>query len=117
MEVDERRVFGGGYFPDDLDIPPMQRNQVLEVGQPAFGQGGRFLPGLVGSRGREQYGDDVVFTGNANHLAEIVAEVIQRNPYLAGFSEELLVGEECSIDELNGSKAGKSADCREELSE
>ena len=104
MEVDQRRVLLRRHLPYGLDVPSMQGHQVVEIGQPSALQIRRLPSASVGSGRGEQDGNDAVVPGDADHLAEIVAEVGQGDPVRAGVGEELPEAEEGLVGELDGPK-------------
>ena len=101
MEVDEWRVFLGRHVSHGLDVPSMQRHQIVEIIQPMQGQVGRFPSAPMRSGGGEQDGDDVMIACDADHAAEVGAEVGQGDAIRAGLPEEPHQGKHGPVGELD----------------
>ena len=79
----------------------MQRHQIVEIIQPMQGQVGRFPSAPMRSGRGEQDGNDVVVTGDADHAAEVGAEVGQGDAIRAGLPEEPHQGKHGPVGELD----------------
>ena len=78
-QIAERRVLRLRHLAHDLDVAPVQRDELVEVAEVTHREIGGLAPGFVRRGCREQHRDDVATAGQGDHLGQVGAEVLGRH--------------------------------------
>ena len=105
-QIHKQNVIRGGDVAHGLNVGIMQRHKLMQVLDPPLGEVSWLLPDLMRGRRGEQDGRDAMFTGEADHGAEIGTEVSEGDTLLGMRLVGHHFGEEQLVDQLHNTQAG-----------